>query len=1010
MNSDLKFETLDIRAIQTIAKNLYDWDCEAVSLAGDEDQNYCLKINGIPSGILKINANHAQEDFLDYQHELLEFLNQQKLSFELPHIIQTISGNDITQIEIGGETYGVRLLSWVNGRLWKDVNPKTPKLRIELGSKAGKLTRSLLNFQHPMAERSFDWNLAQSLWTESHLDLFTSEEKQLIVPHQNRFKELQNLYKTLPRSVIHNDLNDYNILVTGIGEEAKINGFIDFGDSVYTQTVNDLAILIAYAVMDLPDPLQAAVELVRGYHKEYSLNQEELQCLYCLVAMRWITTITKAALRKNEETGNSYHLVSEQPAWDALKKWRDINEEFATCYFRTVCGLDTHPNYSAIHKIMAGRTYTFTQLFPSTHFKEVLLLDLKVSSSWIGGKHDFNDLDLFEFKINKIQKEHPDKIIAGGYLEPRPLYTATSYDKHGNEGPESRTVHLGVDFWLPAGTAVHSLFDGEVITSVNDDGFKEYGGLVILKHLEEGIPFYSLYGHLSLKSIAELSVGSKVRAGDKIGELGTPKENGHWSPHLHFQLMLDMLDYSEDYAGVCYPAQLEVWAGLCPDPNILFNDPELKTNYDQSPKEIQEQRETLLGGSLSLSYETPLHIVRGEDVYLLDSLGRKYLDTVNNVAHVGHEHPKVTDAARRQISVLNTNTRYLHEAILEYAEALIEKLPKPISVVYLVNSGSEANELALRMAKTITKALDIVALEIGYHGNTNSVIDVSSYKFDSEGGSGKPETTHLLPLPDPFRGRYRGSDSGKQYASHLKDILKSLKRYNKRPAAFIGEAILSCGGQIVPPPNFFKEVYTAIRKEGGICIADEVQTGFGRTGSHFWAFELHNVIPDIVTMGKPAGNGHPLAAVACTREVAEAFNNGLEFFNTFGGNPVSSVIGKAVLDVIEEENLQQNALETGNYLKQKLIELSEEFPIIADVRGEGLFLGIELVDAHQKPLAEASTYLVNRMKTHKILMSTDGPDHNVIKIKPPMTFGTSHSDMLISQMRKILSEEFMQSF
>ncbi|NND62633.1 MAG: aminotransferase class III-fold pyridoxal phosphate-dependent enzyme [Flavobacteriaceae bacterium] len=856
--------------------------------------------------------------------------------------------------------------------------------------------------------REFDWNLTQSLWTKNHLGLFTEEEKELIIPFQQRFFNLQNIYQNLPKSVVHNDLNDYNILVSKELIDPEVTGFIDFGDAVYTQTINDVAIVIAYAVMEAANPLEAALDILKGYTTHYRPTPEELQCLYILVAMRWITTVTKAAIRKKDKSNNPYHSISEQNAWDALKKWATVNEEFAFYNFRLACGMPVHPNNEDFKSWTEQKDFSFSDLFPTTSFEDVELLDLKVSSPWIGSRSEFNDLDLFEFKINKLQKKHPNKIIAGGYLEPRPLYTASSYDREGNEGPESRSVHLGVDFWLPAGTPIHSLFDAEVYAAVNDDGFKEYGGLVILKHEKEGLVFYSLYGHLSIDSVKKFQKGDRVKKGERIGELGAPHENGNWSPHLHFQLMLSILGFTDDFPGVCCPSEMELWKGLCPDPNLLFKNKNLKTNYDTSANEIEDTRKNVLGKGLSLSYHQPLHIVRGDGVYLMDPFGRKYLDTVNNVAHVGHEHPQVVAAAKNQISVLNTNTRYLHPEIINYAKALRKKLPDELSVLHFLNSGSEANELALRMAKTVTGEKDIVALEVGYHGNTSSVIDISSYKFDGKGGKGKPEHTHILPLPDPFRGKHEGDKSGTDYAAYLVEILQNLKKDNRKPAAFIGEAILSCGGQILPPPNYFEKVYELIRGEGGLCIADEVQTGFGRVGEHFWAFELHGVVPDIVTMGKPAGNGHPLAIVACTKEVAEQFNNGMEFFNTFGGNPVSCAIGRAVLDVVEDENLQQNALEIGEFLLLNFNVLRDKYPIIGDVRGKGLFLGIEFVDSNMNPLPEQADYFVNRMKDYKILMSTDGPDHNVIKIKPPMVFSKENAEELLHRMELVLGEDFMK--
>ncbi|MEL6925521.1 MAG: aminotransferase class III-fold pyridoxal phosphate-dependent enzyme [Bacteroidota bacterium] len=292
------------------------------------------------------------------------------------------------------------------------------------------------------------------------------------------------------------------------------------------------------------------------------------------------------------------------------------------------------------------------------------------------------------------------------------------------------------------------------------------------------------------------------------------------------------------------------------------------------------------------------------------------------------------------------------------------------------------------------------------------MIDISPYKFNSRGGSGKADYIHVMPMPDTYRGLYRGhsADIGPQYAAHLAKAVATIQSNGKGIAGFICESILSCGGQIPLPEGYLQHAYSVVREAGGLCIADEVQVGFGRVGSHFWGFELQDVVPDIVVMGKPIGNGHPLGAVVCTPAVAAAFNNGMEYFNTFGGNPVSCTIGKTVLEVIEAEQLQANAARMGHEISSGLGELQKEFPIIGDVRGPGLFIGIELVKNPEtlEPAAAEASYLTNRMRRHGILMSTDGPLHNVLKIKPPMCFNSSNVDLLLSSLRKILAEEPMQ--
>jgi len=326
---------------------------------------------------------------------------------------------------------------------------------------------------------------------------------------------------------------------------------------------------------------------------------------------------------------------------------------------------------------------------------------------------------------------------------------------------------------------------------------------------------------------------------------------------------------------------------------------------ERSKDELLELRARYLGRNLSISYRKPLKIVRGERQYLYDETGRSYLDCVNNVCHVGHCHPKVVAAGREQMALLNTNTRYLHDNIIELAGRLTATLPPPLSVCFFVNSGSEANDLALRLARTHTRQRDIIVIDHAYHGHTQSLIDISPYKYDGKGGGGAPPTTHKVMMPDTYRGPYIANDprAGERYAEQVGRVVEGLERRDRGVAAFIGESALGCGGQVILPAGYLKAVYGYVRAAGGVCIADEVQVGFGRLGTHMWGFEAQGVVPDIVTMGKPMGNGHPLAAVVTTPAVAASFANGMEYFNTFGGNPVSCAVGLAVLEVIEEEGL-----------------------------------------------------------------------------------------------------------
>ncbi len=996
---------------EKILRNNYAIEGKLSILPGEIDFNYKVETNTGDSFILKVSTSNTAENALIFQNALLTHLDNDQNEITTPKILSTKNGENLLKItDEENQHRFVRLYSWIEGRVWNIVSPKTTELKTQLGRYGGILTKALSTFNHLYARRELDWDIAQALWIKAHIHLLEKSKQEIISPIIARFEQLQSTYQSLPKQVVHNDANDQNILVSHDKLTPKIISIIDYGDAIYTQRINDLAIMCAYASMEHLDPLRAILPIVRGYYETCTLNEEELAHLYNTVQIRLAITVIKAAINRTENPENTYLFISEKAAWKAIEKWILIDEEFALIRFRESVSLPPHPLQTHFNEWVAHSDLHLIDLFPTIKRTEVYPLDLSVSSTWIGHEMDFNNLDWFQYKIDQLQKEVPSKIIAGGYLEPRPLYTDDSFDTEADYGKQNRSVHLGVDFWLAAGTPVHAVFDGEVVTSTYQKQHKNYGGLVILKHKEIDLTFYTLYGHLSKDSSDTLKVGDLLSKGDCIGYLGSPEDNGSWAPHLHFQIQLSLLNYTDDFPGVAFHHEIKSWQSLCPDPMLLFGIDTLsrKRKEEFQNDEIIAFRQQHLGRGMSLHYESPLQLVRGNGVYLLDLHGRKYLDTVNNVAHLGHEHPATVRAGRNQMSVLNTNTRYLHKEIVQFSKALLETLPEEISVLHFVNSGSEANELALRMAHAATGSKEVIAAEMGYHGNTSATVDVSSYKFDGKGGRGKPDSTHIFPLPDNYRGVYRGARATEGYLGEIQECVNTITSNGKKVGAFIIESIISCGGQIELPDGFLKGAYTIIRNAGGLCIADEVQTGVGRVGTHFWAFELHNVVPDIVTIGKPIGNGHPLAVVACTRKVADAFANGMEFFNTYGGNPVSCSIGKAVLDTVKGEELQDNALEVGNYLKSKLNLLSQEFPIIGNVRGQGLFLGFELVDKDLNPLKQQADYLINRMRAHSILMSTDGADHNVIKIKPPLTFSIAHARTVLYYLHKIFKEDFMR--
>lgn len=427
-------------------------------------------------------------------------------------------------------------------------------------------------------------------------------------------------------------------------------------------------------------------------------------------------------------------------------------------------------------------------------------------------------------------------------------------------------------------------------------------------------------------------------------------------------------------------------------------DARLRDARGRTIEETLEARRRVIGHNLSIAYRHPVKVVRGWMQYLYDQSGRRYLDAYNNVPHVGHAHPRVVYAATEQMFLVNTNTRYLSDGLARFAERLTATLPDPLRVCYFVNSGSEANELALRLARAHTRRRDVIVLDHAYHGNTTTLIDISPYKFNGRGGEGAQPWVHVLPLPDTYRGKYRRDDprAGEKYAEFARQI--------RNPGAFIAESAPSVGGQIILPDRYLASVYAIVRASGGVCIADEVQTAYGRMGTHFYAFEAQGVVPDIVVLGKPIGNGYPLGAVVTTKAIAASFDNGMEFFSTFGGSTVSCAVGTAVLDVVQQEGLQEHACAAGDVLLGRLRALANRHQIIGDVRGSGLFVGVELVKdpVTLEPAAGEATDVVNRMRERGILLGTDGPFDNVLKIRPPMPFSIDNAELFARELDAVL--------
>ena len=583
-----------------------------------------------------------------------------------------------------------------------------------------------------------------------------------------------------------------------------------------------------------------------------------------------------------------------------------------------------------------------------------------------------------------------------------PWMPRTSQRQLGSAEP--RTVQVGTGLIVAEGESLRTPLSGTIVAV-------DAERVITIAHDCQSIPevnglLWTRWFGLKVNH----TIGTILKAGDSVGTaIGWDCQTAGVSGLVLFQGITDKdtaLGFAQAFIA---PSERPLWREKCIDPARLLGLPILPHSLrNLTVDQVLAVRDQRLARSQRTYFKRPPNLVRSRGVWLYDEDALGYLDLINNVTHVGHAEPRVVSAATRQLSRLNTNSRFMFQGIASYASRIVETLPHPLEVVFFVCTGSEANDLALRISRQVTGREDVVVIDGAYHGNTTAVMGVSPNRYKGLGGRGAPLTTHEVETPDRFRGSYtyEDPDAGLKYAADAAVLFGRLEAEGRPPAAFISESLMGTAGNIVLPPGYLKATFAAARAVGALCISDEVQVGVGRFGTHFWGFESHGVIPDIVTMGKPLGNGHPIAALVTTREIADAFDDGVKYFNTFAGNPVSCAIGTSVLDIVQGEELQQRAHEVGAYLTAKLKALQVRHPMIGDVRGHGLYIGVELIidPVTRQPATVEAKEICEILKDNGVFNYPTGKYDNVIKIKPPMVFSKEHADIFVTALDEALTQ------
>jgi 4-aminobutyrate aminotransferase-like enzyme/Ser/Thr protein kinase RdoA (MazF antagonist)/murein DD-endopeptidase MepM/ murein hydrolase activator NlpD len=1011
---------------ERIGKALFAFEGTATPLTSERDQNWLLTAPDRGRAVLKFSNSSDSRALIEAQNAAMMRVAKRTKPTLTQHVHPSKTGALTTEVEgHKGQMHLARLVTFLPGTPAGTVRHLSKRYRISLGNAVARLTEALKGFDHKAAHREFYWDLSRGFDVcAERIPLVRDRAlRDLILQVVGEFeRNVGPIAGKLPTSVVHNDCNDFNVLVEetrGPGDH-HVTSILDFGDMVHSWTIADLAIAATYACLGQRDPLAAIDDVVRGYAAERRLTDPEYASLLSLIRLRMAMSVCIAAEQTKARPRDAYLSVSQKAIAQTLTVLAAVHPRFAEASFRIAGGVDASPNATRVKAYLKRHASKFKPILGrKLDAATTMPIPLDVGSALVSGDDAENAEPLLTARIFAAMKAAGASITFGGYGEARLLYSSPLFADADAESPpgERRSVHLGIDLFGPAGTPVHAPLSGIVVAAMYNPKYLDYGGLIIIAHklserVQPGGPasiFYTIYGHLSRSSLKGVKEGDRVKAGQRIGSFGEPNENGGWTPHLHFQVSVDLVDMGTDFPGVARPTQMHAWMALSPDPTPLLGLP-----AERIPPPVPSRAKTFavrherLGANLSIAYRDPVKIARGHMQYLWDDVGRKFLDAYNNVPHVGHAHPRIVAAAAAQMAVLNTNTRYLHDAVTQYASEILATLPRPLTKVFFVNSGSEANELALRLARAHTGNRDMIVQDASYHGNTTSLIELSPYKHNGAGGDGPPVWVHAVPVPDDYRGRFKRRDprAGAKYAGDVRQVIKHIDRLDVGLAGFIAESMPSVGGQLLFPPGYLKAVYALVRDAGGVCIADEVQTGYGRIGTHFWGFQQQGVVPDIVVLGKPIGNGYPIGAVVTTPEIAESFNNGMEFFSTFGGSTVSAVVGLEVLRTTHDERLMEHARRVGDRMLKALRPFVKRFPLVGDVRGSGLFLGVELVRDKETldPAGDEASYVVDRMREEGILLGTDGPHHNVLKIRPPMPFTAEDADTLVTTLAQVLEE------
>lgn len=943
-----------IRPVEALAlaEDLYGITGTVRELGSQQDRNFLITIPEGERYLFKISNPVFTTEELEAQNTVMALVNETVLPS--PTAQPSLDGSLIETVDLKGVAHRVRLLSFVEGTPLIDSAHLGETVVAQLGRVAGEFSVAVREVQHPGLDRQLQWDLRSGERVlRDLLHYVTDAERHArLEATLAQIQASAPLFAELPVQPVHGDLTDDNV-VCRVDESGRpvITGFIDFGDVSLGWRVAELAVACSAVFHHDPANPLAVLPLIRAFDAVSPLSDAEIDALWPLITLRGATLVVSGEQQVAIDPTNEYADSAREREWQVYASPASVPVWLATAAIRRALGRPIAD--AAPAAIITALTSAPT------------LVDLGYASRALRDGEWLDDPAAAEARVL-----HASGGLAATRFGEARLTRARALDRRAPEN-----VALGVQV-VGVGEIV-APFGGEVTVAAE--------GTLLLRGTERT---------LVLDGIHSTSARS-VSAGDALGAASE-------------MLTVWLLAADVDEAPPLFVtrALFEGWRHVALDPAPVLGLAETSAPLPDAAVELA-RRDAAYDRLQSHYYARPPQIERGWRELLIDTEGRHYLDMVNNVTVLGHGHPRIAEAAADQWRILNTNSRFHYDAVTELSERLLATLPDSFDTVLLVNSGSEAVDLALRLTIAFSGREHVMCLTESYHGWTTATDAVSTSESDNPiAASLRAPWVHATTTPNAYRGPHRGRDAGAAYAADTIADLEALAAAGTLIGTFLAEPRQGNAGAIEVPPGYFAAVYDAVRAGGGVVISDEVQVGYGRQGDVFWGYQQHEgVVPDVISVAKAMGNGHPLGAVITRRDIAEALAAQGTFFSSAGGSTLSARLGVEILDVIRDERLQQNAHEVGAHLRRRLEQLGERHPLVGAVHGRGLYMGLELVRDRTtlEPATEETAAICDRMRQLGVVVQPTGDRQNILKVKPPLCFSVTSADYFVDALDEVLT-------